>query len=840
MTVAVVVINYNGLRHLEACFDSLIKQSYAAHLIEMILVDNNSTDGSQDFVGKHFPSVRIIQNHTNAGFAPAVNQAARATQADYLALINNDAAAEADWLAVLVAEIAAYRDDGVICVGSLMLDWEGQRIDFINSGINYYGHGNQPLHQLPVAAVADQPHELLFACGGAMLVDRAAFLEIGGFDEDYFAYFEDVDFGWRTWLYGYKVRFTPQAVVRHRHHATANTMYGHQVRKLLERNALATIIKNYDDHNLQRILPAALLLMLKRSLLDAGTSFDRREFDLRRRDSSSFNPTMEVPKIMLSYIAALGDVIEDWPRLWSQRSLIQARRKRPDTAILPLFQQPFAVIDLDLSLHLFQETMTETFNLRSIFEPGQTTNVLIVSTDPLHDQLAGPGIRAVEMARYLSQTCHVVLAAPERAEIAIPDVRCIAFPRDDPAMLQHLANGVEVVIVQGYTLSKYPALHETERIIVVDLYDPFHLETLELIERRNLPPEQASTLIEHSVAVLNEQLLAGDFFICASERQRDLWLGALGTLGRLAPATYRRDPTLRTLIDVVPFGLPPEPPALTQKVLKGVVPGIAPDDIVLLWGGGIWEWLDPLTVIHAMARLKQSRPDIKLFFLGQHHPNPTEVGPMAMYQQAINLATEHGLLNQTVFFNSRWVEYDQRHNYLLEADIGISAHIEHIETRFAFRTRLLDYMWAGLPMIVSAGDTLADRVADWNLGRVVAIGDVAAWTAAILDLAAQRRSAAAPAGQFAAAQQHFAWSNALKPLIEFCRAPRYAADKRTAVAQKSPSAPGQPSVRYRMDELDRVVAEKNAHITHLEAMIQRLENGRVLRLLGAVRRLIGR
>jgi GT2 family glycosyltransferase/glycosyltransferase involved in cell wall biosynthesis len=839
LTVAVVVINYNGLRHLEACFNSLLKQTYPAHLVELILVDNNSSDGSQAFVSSHFPTVRIIQNASNAGFAPAVNQAARATNARYVALINNDAAAEAGWLAALVDEIKAYRDDGVICVGALMVDWEGERIDFINSGINYYGHGNQPFHQLPVEAVADQPHELLFACGGAMLVDRAAFLDIGGFDASYFAYFEDVDFGWRTWLYGYKVRFTPHAVVRHRHHATANTMHGHQVRKLLERNALVTIIKNYDDQNLQRILPAALLLILKRSLLDAGTTFDRHEFDLRQRDSSSFEPTMAVPKIMLSYIAALSDVIDDWPRLWAQRASIQARRKRLDTAILPLFQQPFAVIDLDLSLHLFQETMTETFNLRSLFEPGRTTNVLIISTDPLHDRLAGPGIRAVEMARYLSASCHVVLAAPEQADVSLPDVRCIAFRREDNTLVQHLANGAEVVIVQGFTLSKYPALRESERIIVVDLYDPFHLENLELIERRDLAPEQASKVMEHSVAVLNEQLLAGDFFICASERQRDLWLGALGVVGRLSPEAYRRDPTLRSLIDVVPFGLQPDQPAQTQNVLKGVVPGIEPDDLVLLWGGGIWEWLDPLTVIRAMAPLSQSHPDIKLFFLGQHHPNPAEVGPMLMYQRALDLAAEQGLLNRTVFFNDCWVAYDQRHNYLLEADVGISAHTEHIETRFAFRTRLLDYMWAGLPMIVSAGDTLADTVTAWNLGRVVAVGNVDAWTAAIIELAAQRRSSSEPTGQFAAAQKHFAWSNTLKPLIDFCANPRYAADKR-AVAQLNTPAPGQPSPRYRMDELDRVVAEKNAHITNLEDMIQRLENGRVLRFLSALRRWTGR
>lgn len=835
-TIAVVVVNYNGRQHLEACFNALFAQTYPAHLVELVLVDNNSTDDSSALIARQFPAVRVVQNVENVGFAPAVNQAARLVRSEYLALLNNDAAAEPSWLQAMVEELEAHRAENVVCVGAMMLDWTGQRIDFIGGGINFYGHGNQLFHKVPHEAVLTEPGELLFACGGAMLVERAAFLTIGGFDEHYFAYFEDVDFGWRTWLYGYKVRFTPHAIVRHRQHATANTMDGHQIRMLLERNALATIIKNYDDANLGRVLPAALLLILKRSLVDGGTAFDRREFDLRQRGPGSSASMLHVPKIMLSYIAALGDVIEDWPRLWGQRQAIQARRTRPDGAIFPMFKQPFAMIDLDLSLHLFQETMTESFNLRAMFADERTTNVLIISTDPLHDKLAGPGIRAVEMARYLAQHCHVVLAAPERAELSLPDVQCIAFKRDDGETLRHLANDAQVIIVQGFTLRKYPLLLAAERILVVDLYDPFHLENLELIERRDLPPARAHELAQHDLLALNEQLQAGDFFICASERQRDLWLGALGTLGRLSPAAYHRDPTLRSLIDVVPFGLPPEPPTQSTRVLKGVVPGINADDTVVLWGGGIWEWLDPLTVIRAMAQLHEQRPDIKLFFLGQHHPNPAEVGPMAMYARAVALAQELNVLNQTVFFNDHWVEYTQRQQYLLETDIGVSAHTEHIETRFAFRTRLLDYIWAGLPMVVSVGDTLADVVARWNLGHVVAIGDVAGWANALLDLA-DRRDAAEWSAQFQAAQSHFAWPIALKPLLDFCRQPRYAADKRQRVAKTAATSAGGPGVRYRMDELDRVVAEKNSHIAHLENLIQRLENGRVMRLLRMINRL---
>ncbi len=110
---------------------------------------------------------------------------------------------------------------------------------------------------------------------------------------------------------------------------------------------------------------------------------------------------------------------------------------------------------------------------------------------------------------------------------------------------------------------------------------------------------------------------------------------------------------------------------------------------------------------------------------------------MLMYGQAIELAQQLGLYNQAVFFNDRWVPYAERGSYFLEADIGVSAHQAHIETRYAFRTRLLDYMWAGLPMVVSGGDELADMVAARGLGQVVPIGDSDGFAQAILALAGQ-------------------------------------------------------------------------------------------------------
>ena len=228
---------------------------------------------------------------------------------------------------------------------------------------------------------------------------------------------------------------------------------------------------------------------------------------------------------------------------------------------------------------------------------------------------------------------------------------------------------------------------------------------------------------------------------------------------------------LRALIDVVPFGLPSQEPRHTRQVLKGVRPGIAPGDLVLLWGGGVWEWFDPLTPIRGLALAARERPDLRLFFMTRGHPNPRlkGTGQASMYERAVALAEELGLLGRQVFFNREWVPYDERENYLLEADIGVSAHFNRLETVTAVRTRLFDYFWAGLPMLVSGGDMLSEEVVRGQaLGRVVPPGDERAWAEALLELASEpdrreRRQAA-----FARLKAELTWDRVVEPLARFC------------------------------------------------------------------------
>src|SRR3954452_21143707 len=217
-------------------------------------------------------------------------------------------------------------------------------------------------------------------------------------------------------------------------------------------------------------------------------------------------------------------------------------------------------------------------------------------------------------------------------------------------------------------MEEFPVLKSSRKPVVVDMYDPFHLEQLE--QARDLSEQGRRDTVQSATAVLNEQILRGDFFLCASEKQRDFWLGQMAGLGRVNPVVYDRDETLGSLISVVPFGVEDEPPVATRRAVKGVIPGIAEDDKVVLWGGGIYNWFDPLTLIRAMAVVAERVPTARLLFMGVKHPNP-EVPQMRMAVEAEQLAADLGLLGSVVVFNHDWVPYEERHNFLLESDIGV-------------------------------------------------------------------------------------------------------------------------------------------------------------------------
>jgi glycosyltransferase involved in cell wall biosynthesis len=396
--------------------------------------------------------------------------------------------------------------------------------------------------------------------------------------------------------------------------------------------------------------------------------------------------------------------------------------------------------------------------------------IAVVTGDTLTEKMAGPAIRAWNIASELAKEHEVELATTGDCQLVNPDfhVRHVGA-----AELGGLERWCEILLFQGSLLNEYPFLLASNKVIVVDLYDPMHLEQLE--QTRGLMDQRRRDIIHAATVVLNQQILRGDFFLCASPKQRDFWLGHLAALGRINSVLYDADETLEEFIAVTPFGIPQTPPQHTTNMVKGVIPGIAGDDKVVLWGGGIYNWFDPVTLIRAMKIVIGSVPNARLLFMGRGHPNPL-VPKMQAATAAREVSDGLGLTGEYVIFNDEWVRYSDRQNFLLESDVGVSTHLDHLETAFSFRTRILDYLWASLPMVCTRGDSLADLVEEHDLGITVRPGDVDGLADALVTLLLDDAQNARIRANVGAVAPRFYWSTTLRPLIEFCRDPKRAPD----------------------------------------------------------------
>ena len=360
----------------------------------------------------------------------------------------------------------------------------------------------------------------------------------------------------------------------------------------------------------------------------------------------------------------------------------------------------------------------------------------------------------------------MTLAAPGPSRIDDPRVELLEATHADFDVLLAAFRAHDVVVAQQLPAQLLRYIQKLPTRYVADLYNPLMIELLEALADAGAPREQS--LARRLTRMVYAQCAGADFIICASEKQRDLWLGGLGLAGLIDLDSYRRDRTYRARVDVVPFGLSDRAPVHRQPVLKGVHPGIGADDQVLLWGGGIWRWLDALTPIRAVERLASEGRRVHLFFLGVKRPGADRNTIPSSADEAIAYARERGLEGTCVHFNHGWVPYDERQSYLLEADLGISAHHDHLEARFSFRTRVLDYLWAGLPMVLTRGDSMAELVERGGLGATVDAEDsegFAAACAALLDDPALRAQTASRVEEAAAA---FRWEEAARPLVEYC------------------------------------------------------------------------
>jgi glycosyltransferase involved in cell wall biosynthesis len=259
---------------------------------------------------------------------------------------------------------------------------------------------------------------------------------------------------------------------------------------------------------------------------------------------------------------------------------------------------------------------------------------------------------------------------------------------------------------------------------------------------------------------LTTHVAVADLVLCGNERQRDLLLGAALATGAMAPGTAAER------MPVVPYGIDAVPPRQTRAPLRAA--GLLADgDRLAIWAGGMWSWLDPLTALRALERLRPARPDLKLAFVAFEHPDPGQRrAHEAVAAEAIAYVRDRGL-GDSVLFRPDWLSRQDYFDHLIEADVGVSLDSPALEGEFASRTRLLDYLVAGLPVVCTAGNTMADVVASRGLGSVVGALDTDACAAAIDRLTNGESPPEVDRGALAA----FEWRNVARPLVDYCAGP---------------------------------------------------------------------
>lgn len=776
-TVSVIVLNYNGLKHLETCFTSLLALDYQADRLELMLVDQASHDASVAYMQEHFPSVRVVQTGGNLGFAAGNNYGAERAASEYIAFLNNDTRVEPDWLSELVKGMLAGRERGVVCTSSLMLDWSGKRIDFLAGALNFHGFGFQPAYGMPASQFGFQPTEsaghrehsrqvqvqmqvqprdLLFACGGSMLIQREVFLQVGGFDPAYFAFFEDVDLGWRLWVLGHRVTLTPTAVTYHRHHGTADSIPGHRIQVLFERNALYTIYKNYSPANLDKILPAALLLLGQRAVRFAELGgVDLSDYDFAHHLSlTTHHSSLPLEAVHRNAVATLLAVDEFRATLDGasrKRDWIQAHRTRTDEELFALFGQPGRVHllnhEADGPYAAAHFAAMHEFGIEQLWSE-QPKEVLVISPDvlPVGDiPASGSGIRAWALGKGLEARGHHVRFTMPSAALA---GRETAVPPEyvqgawSPETLQAIVDVAAPDVVVSCGWPNLTWLPRANLPVALDLAGPHLLERI-YQDYRDVESNSAEKLagIEHA-----------DFFTCIGERQRYYFMAWLAQAG-VAPDDMEQ------ALRVIPYSLSPDQPTHSWPQ------SWAGEEVRFVYGGIFLPWQNPAPALLAVANMLQQKDSGLLEVIGGKHPfhavGTGGFGPLVDKLGELPRVRMSGLL-----------PHDALVERYTHAHVAVDVMMPNAERELAFPSRTVHYMWCGLPVIHAAFSEVALYIKEYNAGWVVPHDDSEALRAIVSSILADPEEAHRR-GQNAArlARERFSWDVTVDALDRFVRNP---------------------------------------------------------------------
>lgn len=769
--VSVIIVTYNSRAWLDECLASLSRQTYAP--MEIIVVDNASEDGSAEWLAENHPGIRLVQLASAEPLARAENLGIQAASGEYFFILNPDVRVDNAALAHLVA---VARDDSTCAVVAPKLKylWANSFLNGIGNSVNAVSWGtDNAIGHLDLGQF-DHWQQVPSACFAAALIARSAWARVGPLDEKFLMYYEDSEWCYRARLLGYSIRAAPRAVV---YHALGSRIPSGETSELAPRK-LRSVAYGRLRFATKILGPRFLARFFFNYAVEDGLNLLRL---LARGQWAACR----------AYLGAWFDFLRAAPALRHTRARLQSQRVQADRQLFALQAEmpggltwhglPELSWDVVLENYLPLFRAQRTRPMPEFAHPAARPHLLIVSNDVVDAKMGGAGIRYLEMARALQEDLDVTLAIPSETSVEVEGIQVVRYWDARPVSLQVLVENSDVVLVSGYMVEKFPFLTTTPTRRVIDLYNPFFLENL--FYYLDEPMESQDRLNDHALALVNQLARVGDYFICGNERQRDFWLGVLAANHRVNPHTFAQDQTLRALIDVVGVGFPDRAPRC-HAVLRGVHPAFPPDARIVLWGGGLWNWLDPLTLVRAWRQVIARHAPARLVFLGTRHPNPL-VPAHRRAQETIAAAEAIGEKDRTIFF-IEWLPYAEREALLCEADIGVTLHAPHVETRFSIRMRVLDYLWARLPVLISEGDTTSEWVRQYDLGRVVPPLDAEAVANALIQMLDQPKGNGSAA--FEAVRDSFRWRAVVAPLRQYCLRGTPAPDRQShdRVAYRAP------------------------------------------------------
>ncbi len=266
--VSVIIPNFDGRGYLERCLLSLMKLDYPKENLEVILVNDSPHNSIVNLIKRKFPSVKIIQNKKRQGPAECRNIGVKVAKGDLIAFLDNDVEVENNWLKPLVATITKEQNIAICASKVLFLDNKKQ-VNSVGGAVNMYGDGwGRGIFEKDNRQY-DGKKDIFFGCSAAMLTKREVIERIGCFDKDYFYLYEDMDYGWRANLAGFKSVYVPESIVYHKF-GVVMKRGTFLVRYLTERNRILTLLKNYQIITLIKILPQFLRQRINKTIHNIG------------------------------------------------------------------------------------------------------------------------------------------------------------------------------------------------------------------------------------------------------------------------------------------------------------------------------------------------------------------------------------------------------------------------------------------------------------------------------------------------------------------------------------------------------------------------------------------